>query len=61
MYALAAGRVYVTPEDVKALAGPVWGHRLVPLSGAATAQEAALLLDEVLDEVPVPGPHENRR
>ncbi|MCP9951734.1 hypothetical protein LUX33_27075 [Actinomadura madurae] len=53
--------MYVTPEDVKALAGPVWGHRLVPLSGAATAQEAALLLDEVLDEVPVPGPHENRR
>lgn len=39
----------------------MWGHRLVPLSGAATAQEAALLLDEVLDEVPVPGPHENRR
>ncbi|MFB4319809.1 AAA family ATPase [Actinomadura sp. 21ATH] len=61
MYALADGRVYVTPEDVKALAGPVWGHRLVPLSGAATAEEAAVLLDEVLAEVPVPGPHENRR
>ena len=60
MYALADGRVYVTPEDVKALAGPVWGHRLVPLSGAATAEEAAVLLDEVLAEVPVPGPHENR-
>lgn len=61
MYALADGRVYVTPEDVKALAGPVWGHRLVPLSGAATAGEAAVLLDEILAEVPVPGPHENRR
>ncbi|XRQ08766.1 AAA family ATPase, partial [Actinomadura welshii] len=61
MYALADGRVYVTPEDVKALAGPVWGHRLVPLSGAATAQESAVLLDEVLAEVPVPGPHGNRR
>jgi MoxR-like ATPase len=61
MYALAGGRVYVTPEDVKALAGPVWGHRLVPLSGAATAEESAVLLDEILAEVPVPGPHENRR
>jgi MoxR-like ATPase len=61
MYALADGRVYVTPDDVKALAGPVWGHRLVPLSGVATAQESAVLLDEVMAEVPVPGPHENRR
>ncbi|GAA2399682.1 MoxR family ATPase [Actinomadura vinacea] len=60
MYALTDGRVYVTPEDIKALAGPVWGHRLVPLSGAATAEESAVLLDEVLAEVPVPVPHENR-
>ncbi|MFG2084856.1 AAA family ATPase [Spirillospora sp. NPDC048824] len=61
MYALADGRVYVTPDDVRALVGPVWGHRLVPLSGIATAEESAVLLDEVLAEVPVPGPHENRR
>jgi MoxR-like ATPase len=61
MYALADGRVYVTPDDIKALVGPVWGHRLVPLSGAATAEETAVLLDEVLAEVPVPGPHDNRR
>ncbi|CNF03465.1 MoxR-like ATPase [Mycobacterium tuberculosis] len=61
MYALAGGRVYVTPDDVRALVGPVWGHRLVPLSGIATAAESAVLLDEVLAEVPVPGPHENRR
>lgn len=61
MYALADGRVYVTPDDVRALVGPVWGHRLVPLSGIATAEESTVLLDEVLAEVPVPGPHENRR
>ncbi|WP_433462075.1 AAA family ATPase [Spirillospora sp. CA-128828] len=61
MYALADGRGYVTPDDVKALAAPVWGHRLMPLSGAATADETAELLDGLLAEVPVPGPHENRR
>ncbi|TDC49078.1 AAA family ATPase [Actinomadura sp. KC345] len=61
MYALADARVYVTPEDIKTLAGPVWGHRLVPLSGAATAQETAVLLADVLAEVPVPGPHGTRR
>ncbi|MFC5750726.1 AAA family ATPase [Actinomadura rugatobispora] len=61
MYALADGRGFVTPDDVKALAVPVWGHRLVPLSGAATAEEARELLEGLLAEVPVPGPHENRR
>ncbi|MBE1532859.1 AAA family ATPase [Actinomadura algeriensis] len=60
MYALAEGRGHVVPEDVKALAGPVWAHRLVPMSGAATGPETAELLDELLAEVPVPGPHENR-
>jgi MoxR-like ATPase len=61
MYALADGRGYVTPDDVKGLAAPVWGHRLVPLSGAANGEETAELLDEVLTEVPVPGPHGDRR
>ncbi|MGP4027382.1 AAA family ATPase [Actinomadura sp. 3N407] len=61
MYALADGRGYVTPDDVTALARPIWAHRLVPLSGAATAEGTAELLDGVLAEVPVPAPHENRR
>ncbi|WP_328600980.1 AAA family ATPase [Actinomadura physcomitrii] len=61
MHALADGRAYVTPDDVKALVPPVWGHRLVPLSGPAGADEAAELLDGVLAEVPAPGPHENPR
>ncbi|MBE1532097.1 AAA family ATPase [Actinomadura algeriensis] len=56
MHAVADGRGFVTPDDVKALAVPVWGHRLVPLSGAAAAGEAAELLDALLAEVPVPGP-----
>ncbi|MEZ3161445.1 MoxR family ATPase [Microbacterium sp. BWT-B31] len=29
VWAAAQGRNYVTPDDVKALAGPVWTHRLV--------------------------------
>ncbi|MGI5206108.1 AAA family ATPase [Spirillospora sp. CA-108201] len=59
IHALADGRGYVTPDDVKALAGPVWAHRLVPLSGAAGAAETAELLDGVLAEVPVPAPQGN--
>ena len=61
MYALAHGRSYVTPDDVKTLAGPVWAHRLVPMSGATTAAEAAELLDGILAEVPVPAPQGNGR
>ncbi|WP_236010059.1 AAA family ATPase [Actinomadura physcomitrii] len=60
MYALADGRVYVTPDDIKDLAGPVWGHRLAPFSRASSAEENTALLAEVLAEVPVPGPHGNR-
>ncbi|GAA4292801.1 MoxR family ATPase [Actinomadura sp. NPDC048955] len=59
IYALADGRGYVTPDDVKALARPVWAHRLVPLSGAAGSAETAELLDGVLAEVPVPAPQGN--
>lgn len=59
MFALAHGRGYVTPDDVKALVGPVWAHRLVPMSGATTAAEAAELLDGILAEVPVPAPQGN--
>lgn len=61
IHALADGRGYVTPDDVKALVRPVWAHRLMPLSGAATAAETAELLDGVLAEVPVPAPQENGR
>jgi MoxR-like ATPase len=61
--ALAAvhGREYVTPDDVKALAAPLLGHRLVPGSassglglGAGTAQLGATAVAEVLQRVAVP-------
>jgi len=53
--AAAAGRNYVTPDDVKALAEPVLGHRLL-LSPEAQLQGLgpARVLDEILGTVPVP-------
>ncbi len=53
--AAAAGRNYVTPDDVKALAEPVLGHRLL-LNPEAQLQggTAARVLEEILASVPVP-------
>ena len=53
--AAAAGRNYVTPDDVKALAEPVLGHRLL-LSPEAQLQGLgpARVLDEIMGTVPVP-------
>ncbi len=54
-YAAANGRDYVTPDDVKAVAGPVFTHRM------ALTPEAELrgvrvekVLADIIDEVPVP-------
>ena len=56
-YALAAGRPYVLPEDVKALAEPVMAHRLVLTPDAQLrGQTAAGVVAAVLDSVPVPQP-----
>lgn len=55
--ALLAGRDYCLPDDVKYMARPVLSHRLLA-GGQATLEErrgAALeVLEEILDEVPVP-------
>jgi MoxR-like ATPase len=53
--AAAAGRNYVIPDDVKALAGPVLAHRFV-LSPDAQLQgaDARAVVQEVLASVPVP-------
>ncbi len=55
--ALAAvrGRGHVLPDDIQALAGVVWGHRLIPstrrrLHGAAARE----ILDDIIGQVPVP-------
>ena len=53
--ALAAGRAFATPDDVKALVGPVLAHRLTTsgdarLRGVSTGD----VLAELVDTVPVP-------
>ena len=55
--ALAAikGRTFVTPDDVKALAAPVLGHRLLLTSQARLRGRSELtVLDEVVAATPVP-------
>lgn len=52
--AVVAGRDFVVPDDVKALAGPVLAHRLM-LSGRAASGAAEAIVEEILEEVPLPG------
>ncbi|MEV0732621.1 MoxR family ATPase [Polymorphospora sp. NPDC050346] len=56
-YALVDGRGYVLPEDLKALLGPVFAHRILLSADAqlhgGTATE---ILDDVVRSVPVPLP-----
>jgi len=53
--AMVDGRNYVTPDDVKRLAFPVFAHRLVIVrSGARARSEARTVLQSILDETPVP-------
>ena len=47
--ALLEGRSYVLPDDLKALAHPVLGHRIFLKNGG----DARELLDQVLSETPV--------
>jgi MoxR-like ATPase len=54
-FALLDGRDYVLPDDVKALAEPVFGHRLVPTTDARIRdREVSEILREIMRSVPVP-------
>ena len=54
--AVIRGRDYVTPDDLKTIALPVMTHRLVLTSEAAIQDvDAATIVAEVLESVPVPG------
>ena len=56
-YALAAGRSYVLPEDIKTLAEPVIAHRLLLTPDAQLrGQTARGVVAAMLDKVPVPQP-----
>jgi MoxR-like ATPase len=53
--ALLEARDYVLPDDVKALAGPVFTHRLVLTTDARIRdRRAEEILTEIVQEVPVP-------
>jgi MoxR-like ATPase len=53
--AVAEGRTFVLPDDVKALAPAVLGHRLVLRSvGASAAGRGTEIVRSILDQVPVP-------
>ena len=56
--ALAAtlGRDYVIPDDIKQIAPAVLGHRLILVPGARLQDmNESVILDEILEKVPVPG------
>ena len=56
-HALVAGRDYVTPEDVKAVAPPALAHRItVKPELWLTRASGATVTDEVLASVPTPAP-----
>jgi MoxR-like ATPase len=53
--AAAEGRDYVVPDDVKSLVVPVLAHRLIVSADAVMAGNSAVsVLEEILDELPVP-------
>lgn len=53
--ALASGRDYIVPEDIKALAIPAMAHRVIPTSDATmNGRTVEHILEQVLWDVPVP-------
>ncbi len=56
-WALAEGRSYVVPDDVKRLAVPVLAHRVIPKGYLHGGQREAVeaLIERLVDDVPVPG------
>lgn len=58
---LIAGRDYVLPDDVKALAGPVLAHRLVLRSSQAQGKgNRGDVIAQVIESLPVPGARPGR-
>jgi MoxR-like ATPase len=53
--AIARGRDYVVPDDIKALAQPVLAHRMVRTPEAAMqGRSTGDIVDEIMSQVPVP-------
>lgn len=59
--AALSGRGFVLPDDIRALAAPVLGHRLLVERGAASrGATAATVIADLLATVPVPGQPDGR-
>ncbi len=55
-YAMLEGRDFVQPDDVKLLAYPTLGHRVIVSPGARVRDiDSAQIVDECIDRVAVPG------
>ena len=52
--AMAMGRNYVTPEDIRRLAVPVLAHRLIMSGGYGKTGDSKQVLESILEEVKVP-------
>lgn len=53
--ALFDGREFAIPDDVRAMAGPVLAHRIVPeIRAELRGRTRRQILDEVVDQIPVP-------
>jgi len=54
--ALASGRDYCVPDDIKRLAVPVFAHRIIPASVGLDdgAEDAAAIIEEILSDIAVP-------
>jgi MoxR-like ATPase len=53
--AMLEGRSYVIPDDIKKLAQPVFQHRLAMMrSGSRTHRNATAVLQEIVEQTPVP-------
>jgi MoxR-like ATPase len=58
-YAVSNGRDYVTPDDVKALAGPALSHRLaVTAEAELRGVNSASVIADVLETIAVPRPRQ---
>lgn len=53
-YAMSLGRDFVVPEDIKALAVPVFAHRLMLAGSALAGESAEAIIAKIIGEVPVP-------
>jgi MoxR-like ATPase len=54
--ALAKGREYCIPDDIKALAVPVFAHRIIPASRGIedVAEDGVAVIEEILSAISVP-------